>query len=315
MKKDKNENSHNKIISINLDFFLSNYNTKKENYNEKNQRLNELLSYLVSISLYNNNNTIILFSSKDQFELDDIITNFLKGNKDKFKDIPLTKLKNFIIASSDGYSFKKICNYFEEENDIWAKIFIDSKELKYSEKDILNNLSSYRNNCSNIRIVPKSNKIFIYTDDCNKEQVDIYIDCFKNEIDSNENLKHILVVNKISNGYCIVNTLNYKALFISRLIKEIINKDRQPKFILYIGFNQTDEVLYKYLDEKKSSIEKYSKTDIYVYCLKLFNEKENINENNIQGQNYKNLFYEDNINEIVSLFKDLSQIEIENNKK
>ena len=314
-EKDKNENSHNKIISINLDFFLSNYNTKKENYNEKNQRLNELLSYLVSISLYNNNNTIILFSSKDQFELDDIITNFLKGNKDKFKDIPLTKLKNFIIASSDGYSFKKICNYFEEENDIWAKIFIDSKELKYSEKDILNNLSSYRNNCSNIRIVPKSNKIFIYTDDCNKEQVDIYIDCFKNEIDSNENLKHILVVNKISNGYCIVNTLNYKALFISRLIKEIINKDRQPKFILYIGFNQTDEVLYKYLDEKKSSIEKYSKTDIYVYCLKLFNEKENINENNIQGQNYKNLFYEDNINEIVSLFKDLSQIEIENNKK
>ena len=313
--KDKNENSHNKIISINLDFFLSNYNTKKENYNEKNQRLNEMLSYLVSISLYNINNTIILFSSKDQFELDDIITNFLKGNKDKFKDIPSAQLKNFIIASSDGYSFKKICNYFEEENDMWAKIFIDSKELKYSEKDILNNLSSYRNNCSNIKIVPKSNKIFIYTDDCNKEQVDIYIDCFKNEIDSNENLKHILVVNKISNGYCIVNTLNYKALFISRLIKEIINKDRQPKFILYIGFNQTDEVLYKYLDEKKSSIEKYSKTDIYVYCLKLFNEKENINENNIQGQNYKNLFYEDNINEIVSLFKDLSQIEIENNKK
>lgn len=311
----KKEDSHNKIISINLDFFLSNYNNKKENYNEKNQRLNELLSCLVSISLYNINNTIILFSSKDQFELDDIITNFIKGNKDKFKEIPITKLKNFIIASSDGYSFKKICNYFEEDNDIWAKIFIDSKELKYSEKDILNNLQSYRNNCSNIKIVPKSNKIFIYTDDCNKEQVDIYIECFKNEIESNDNLKHILVVNKISNGYCIVNTLNYKALFISRLIKEIINKERQPKFILYIGFNQTDEVLYKYLDEKKSSIEKYSKTNIYVYCLKLFNEKENINENNNQGPNYKNLFYEDNINEIVSLFKDLSQIENENSKK
>ena len=99
---------------------------------------------------------------------------------------------------------------------------------------------------------------------------------------------------------------------IKRLIKEIISNDKQPKFILYLGFNQSDEILYKYLDEKKSSIEKYSKTNIYTYSIKLINSKELINENNnfiSQEQNYKNLFYEDNINEIITLLKRLADSE------
>ena len=164
-----------------------------------------------------------------------------------------------------------------------------------------------------MKIIPKSNKIYIYNDDCNKDQIDIYMDKFKNEIESNDNLKHILVVNKISNGYCIENTLNYKALFISKLIKEIISKEKHPKFILYLGFNQSDESLYKYFDEKKNSIEKYSKTNIYTYSIKLINSKELLNnENNnfiSQEQNYKNLFYEDNINEIKTLLKTFADLE------
>ena len=317
-ENNKNKSNNNiEIIAINLDFFLSNYSTKKEN--EDNEKLSELFSQLISISLKNQNNKIILFSKEDQFDLDDIIQNYFGQNKQKYKDTPLKKLKNLIIASSDGYSFKKISNYFEEEDlNKWAKTLIDSEELKYSEKDIFNNLASYKQNCNNIKIEPKSNKIFIYDDDCNKEQIDIYMDCFRNEIESNETLKHILVVNKIRNGYSIINTLNYKALFISRLIKEIINNEKNPKFILYLGFNQTDEVLYKYLDEKKSSIEKYSKTNIYVYCIILTNLKELKNENislNKQEVNYKNLYYEDNIDEIISLFRGFADSEIENIKK
>ena len=308
---DKEQNNIFKIISINLDYFLSNYSTKKEN--ENNQKLYELFSNLTSIALNNDNNKIILFSQKDQFDLDDIIHNYIEQNNQKFRQISINNLKNFIIASSNGYSFTKISNFlFEEDINKWGKLLIYSEELKYSEKDILNNIVSYKQNCNNMKIVPKSNKIFIYNDDCNKEQIDIYMDKFKNEIESNDNLKHILVVNKISNGYCIENTLNYKALFISKLIKEIISKDKQPKFILYLGFNQSDEILYKYLDEKKSSIEKYSKTNIYTYSIKLINSKELINENNnfiSQEQNYKNLFYEDNINEIITLLKRLADSE------
>jgi hypothetical protein len=64
--------------------------------------------------------------------------------------------------------------------------------------------------------------------------------------------------------------------------------------------------------KKKSSIEKYSKTNIYTYSIKLINSKELINENNnfiSQEQNYKNLFYEDNINEIITLLKRLADSE------
>ena len=324
--KDNNNNNinktlnyiYNKIIIINLDYFLSKYSSKKED-TTKNQKLYELFSHLISLSSNNINNNIILFSSKDQFELDNIIENYIEHNKQKFKETPLgNHLKNLIIGSSDGYSFKKISNYFEEEEkNRWTKIFVDTEELKYSEKDIMNNLASYRNNCNNIKIFAKSNKIFIYNDDCNKEQIDIYMERFKNEIDNNDNLKHILMVNKISNGYCIVNTLNYKALFISRLIKEIISKERQPKFFLHLGFNQSDEILYKYLDEKKSTIEKYFNTNIYIYCIKLISSEESINKNNEQNsleQNYKYLFYEDNYDEIISLFKGFVESELKTQK-
>jgi hypothetical protein len=304
------------IISINLDFFLSNFSNKKEI--EDNQKLSDLFSNLIFLSTNNKNNKIILFSKEDEFDLDDIIKNFIKHNKEKFKDIDLCKLNNLIIASSNGYSFKNFCNYIEEDiNRNWAKILIDSDELKYSEKDIINNLLSYKLNCINLNIEHKSNKIYIYYDDCNKDQIDIYMDCFKNEIEGNETLKHILVVNKINNGYCIVDTLNYKALFISRLIKEIINKENYPKYFLCLGFNKSDEILYKYFDEKKSAIEKYSKTDIYVYCIKLIKVEESQNENNdinIIEQNYKNLFYEDNIDEIISLFKAFIDLESKNSK-
>ena len=304
------------IISINLDFFLSNFSNKKEI--EENQKLSDLFSNLIFLSINNKNNKIILFSKEDEFDLDDIIKNYIKHNQEKFKDTDLCKLNNLIIASSNGYSFKNFCNYIKEDiNRNWAKILIDSEELKYSEKDIINNLSSYKLNCINLKIEHKSNKIYIYYDDCNKDQIDIYMDCFKNEIDGNEALKHILVVNKINNGYCIVDTLNYKALFISRLIKEIINKENYPKYILCFGFNKSDEILYKYLDEKKSTIEKYSKTNIYVNCIKLIKVEESQNENNninIIEENYKSLFYEDNIDEIISLFKAFIDLESKNSK-
>ena len=295
---------------------MSKYSSKKED-SSKNQKLYELFSHLISITSNNINNKIILFSSKDQFELDNIIENYIEKNNQKFKDIGHNELKNLIVGSSDGYSFKKISNYFEEEKNKWTKIFVDTEELKYSERDIVNNIASYKQNCNNIKIINKSNKIFVYNDDCNKEQLDIYMNNFKNEIDNNENLKHILVVNKISNGYCIVNTLNYKALFISRLIKEIISKERIPKFILHLGFNQSDKILYKYLDEKKSTIEKYCNTDIYIYCINLIcgeESKDKKNEQNNLEENYKNLFYEDNYDEIISLFKGFINSEINEQK-
>jgi hypothetical protein len=311
-----NKTINNKVISINLDFFLSKYSSKKED-SSKNQKLYELFSHLISITSNNINNKIILFSSKDQFELDNIIENYIEKNNQKFKDIGHNELKNLIVGSSDGYSFKKISNYFEEEKNKWTKIFVDTEELKYSERDIVNNIASYKQNCNNIKIINKSNKIFVYNDDCNKEQLDIYMNNFKNEIDNNENLKHILVVNKISNGYCIVNTLNYKALFISRLLKEIISKERIPKFILHLGFNQSDKILYKYLDEKKSTIEKYCNTDIYIYCINLIcgeESKDKNNEQNNMEENYKNLFDEDNYDEIISLFKGFINSEINEQK-
>ena len=307
-------NINNEIIVVNLDVFLSNFPLKKEK--EDNPKLSELFDYLIFISLHNANNKIILFSKEDQSDLDDIIQNYLEQNKEKFKDSPLNELNNLIIASSDGYSFKKMCTYFKNEKlNNWATIQIDSDELKYSEKDILNNLKSYKKNCKNIKIEHKSNKLFIYNDDCNKEQLDIYMDYFKKDIEANEILNNILIVNKISNGYCIINTFNYKALFISRVIKEIIIKERRPKFILYIGHNINDEILYKYLEEKKSSIEKYSKTNIYLYCIKIMNLLKKEKDLNKLEVNYKNLFYEDKIEEIISLFKGLADLEKENSKK
>ena len=47
------------------------------------------------------------------------------------------------------------------------------EEYPYSETEILNILTSYRENYSNIKIEQKSNKIYISNDNCNKEKVDL----------------------------------------------------------------------------------------------------------------------------------------------
>ena len=298
-----------KIISINLDFFLDNYSSKNEN-----EKLHKLLDNLISLSLLGENNKIILFSKKDESELDDIFQNYLNKYSEKYKTNQLNLIKNFILTSSNGYSFKKFCNYFEEDDIVnkWIKIFYNSEQLRFTEQDIINNIVSYRQNCFGIKIDQKSNKILIYNDDCNKEQLDAYMGYFQCQLDDN-NLNQIFIIKKISNGYSIINSFNYKAYFISRIIKEIFSKDKQPIFIMHLGYNQTDEILYKYFEDKKGNIEKYSKKEIIIYCIKLINKNIVINESsNSQEHNYKNLFYEDNIDEMISLFQKL--LENENSK-
>ena len=304
-------NNSRKIVSVNIDFFIYNY-SKNEN-----DKLYQLFNSLISLSSSRGDNKIILFSQKDEFELDDIFQKYLDKNLEKYKNKALNTISNFIIASSNGYSYKKLCVYFEEDELInkWAKIRINSEQLKYTEEDIINSISSYKKSCVGIKIVPKANKIFIYNDDCNKEQLDIYIDCFKSELEKNDFLNTIFTINKISNGYCITNNFNYKAHFISRIIKEIINSDKYPKFIMHLGFNKSDEILYKYLEDKKGNIEKYSKKEVFIYCLKLINMNNKTKSEYInQEHNYKYLFYEDNIDEIISLLKEFSDLENKNSK-
>ena len=304
-----------KIVAINLDYFFFDENFKDKE-SDINKKLYLLFSIIISLALKNKNNKILLYSNKDQSELDIIINNYIEENEQKYESSFLL-LNNIIIASVGGYSFKKISNYKKEGENHWIKFRLDLEEYPYSEKEILNILTSYKENCSNIKIEQKSNKIYVYNDDCNKEQVDLYMDDFKNIINNDENFKNFLVINKIKNGYCITNILNYKALFISKIIKEVINSGKKPKLIIFFGFNKTDEILYNYLDTKKSIIEKHIKEEAYIYCIKLIKKEKNCSENNINcdEKKYNSLNYSDDIEEIISLLKNFVDLENKDSKK
>lgn len=309
-----------KIIAINLDYFFFDENFKDKE-SDINKKLYLLFSIIISLALKNKNNKILLYSNKDQSELDIIINNYIEENEQKYESSFLL-LNNIIIASVGGYSFKKISNYKKEGENHWIKFRLDLEEYPYSEKEILNILTSYKENCSNIKIEQKSNKIYVYNDDCNKEQVDLYMDDFKNIINNDENFKNFLVINKIKNGYCITNILNYKALFISKIIKEVINSGKKPKLIIFLGFNKTDEILYNYLDTKKSIIEKHIKEEAYIYCIKLIKNEKDCSENKkiddniiFDNKKYNSLYYGDNIEEIISLLKNFVDLENKDSKK
>ena len=321
-QKEGNKDKICKIIAINIDFFLD--MKHQENVNDK--RIYILLSNIISLALNCKNNKIILFSNKDESELDPIIEKFISDNDKKYETSFLL-LNNIIIASSSGYSFKKLSAYKKEGENQWIKFLIDFEYFPFSDREILNILLSYKDNCSNIKIQQKSNKIYIYNDDCNKDQLDLYIEDFKNIINNEENYKNFLLVNKIENGYCIKNILNYRALFISKILKEMIASGKKPKFIVFFGYNKYDEILYDYFYRKKLNIEGHIKEETFVYCLKLINKENYLNKdkeiNNseekiINNYNsnyfYTNLYYNDEIDEIISLFKTFADLESNNSK-
>ena len=317
-QKEGNKDKICKIISINIDYFFND----KYQKNENDKKIYLLLSNIISLALNYKNNKIILFSNKDESELDTIIEKFIKVNDKKYETSFLL-LNNIIIASNNGYSFKKLSTYKKEGDNKWIKFLLDFEDFPFSDREIHNILLSYKDNCSNIKIEQKSNKFFVYNDDCNKEQLDLYIDDFKNTINNDDNYKNFLVITKIKNGYCIKNILNYKALFISKIIKEMVSSGKKPKFIIFFGFNKTDEILYDYLDKKKSIIEKHIKEEIYIYCLKLINQNnssfkendQNNSNNNINNnKRYNNLYYNDNFDEIISLFKTFVDLENKDTK-
>ena len=321
-QKEGNKDKICKIIAINIDFFLD--MKHQENVNDK--RIYILLSNIISLALNCKNNKIILFSNKDESELDPIIEKFISDNDKKYETSFLL-LNNIIIASSSGYSFKKLSAYKKEGENQWIKFLIDFEYFPFSDREILNILLSYKDNCSNIKIQQKSNKIYIYNDDCNKDQLDLYIEDFKNIINNEENYKNFLLVNKIENGYCIKNILNYRALFISKILKEMIASGKKPKFIVFFGYNKYDEILYDYFYRKKLNIEGHIKEETFIYCLKLINKENYLNKdkeiNNseekiINNYNsnyfYTNLYYNDEIDEIISLFKTFADLESNNSK-
>ena len=313
---DQNKDKIGKIISINIDYFFN--DKEKENDIEK---FYFLLSNVISFAA-NNKNKILLYSNKEEEDLDNIIIKYIEKQEKEFVAF-ISHLNNIILISDGGYSFKKLSKFMKEEDEnTWIKLQPDLEEFPYSEKEIYNNLSNYKDNCPNIKIEKKSNKIYVYNDDCNKDQLDLYMDHFKDLINNDDNYKNILHIKKIKNGYCIINIFNYKALFFSKILKEMVNKGKL-KFILILGFDKTDEILYKYLDKKKSILEKYIKEKSYIYCIKFIkyqkfnfleekNDKENINinQNNNNIDNHSNiLFHCDNIDEIISLFKKFVDLE------
>ena len=288
-----------KIISINIEYFLDDKYQKNEN----------------------NKNILILFSNKDESDLDIIIEKYIIDNDKKYETSFLL-LNNIILVSNSGYSFKKLSTYKKEGDNKWIKFLLDYEDFPFSDREIHNILLNYKDNCNNIKIEQKNNKFYIYNDDCNKEQLDLYLDDFKNTINNDDNYKYFIEIKKIKNGYCIKNILNYKALFISKIIKEMVSTGKKPKFIIFFGFKKTDEIIYDYLDKKKSIIEKHIKEEINIYCLKLIEQKNSLisekEQNNSEEQlnvciktkkKYNNLYYNDDIAEIISLFKTFADLE------
>ena len=312
-----------KIIAFNLDFLLFDDNYEDEE-NSFTKKIILLFSNIISLAFSEKNNIILLYSKKDNSELDDIINKYIKKNSQKYEK-SFHLLNNIIILSNDGYFFKKISNHKIEGDNQWIKIRMDLEGYPFSEREIINILLGYKENCSNIKLEQNSNKIYIYNDDCNKEQVDLYINDFKNIINNDDNYKNFLIIDKIKNGYCITNLLNYKALFLSKILKEMINQGKKIKFILFFGFNKTDEYLYEFLEKKKNIIEKYIKEELYINIIKLIkchisnNTKEEkndwINNDITNNEYYNNLYYNDNIDEIISLLKIFVDLENKDAKK
>lgn len=300
LKNIENESVY-KILSINIDYFFETLN------DEKKKKFIELFENLLNLSKYNSNNKIILFCNKEQNDIDNFFKNEL--NEKTKSLIKENRFNNFFIISANIYSFKKINEYIEVNN--WVKINIDDLNLKSWEDDFIATIYSYKKNCRNLKTNKKYNKVYISTEDCNEEQVEIYIDMLKIEINNSDILKKYIEINKIQKGYCIVNKYINKGFFISRLIKEIINKDNKIKFILHLGFDESDDIVFNYLDTKKNVFEKYSKNEVGVFAIKI-SESGKDNSKNIKN---KNLYYIDNIDDIISMIKNFVESEKKMSKK
>ena len=107
----------------------------------------------------------------------------------------------------------------------------------------------------------------------------------------------------------------------------MIAPGKKPKFIVFFGYNKYDEILYDYFYRKKLNIEGHIKEETFIYCLKLINKENYLNKdkeiNNseekiINNYNsnyfYTNLYYNDEIDEIISLFKTFADLESNNSK-
>ena len=249
--------------------FFVNYDFSIEN--EKNEKMKNLLEILSQ----DKKNIIYYLSDK---------------TKNEINSFKLFINSNITIVSHGDLSYKSI-----KTNNIWI---LDNTNQIHNMNQwavvLKNFLKPYRDNCEGSEIIINDYNVIWDYSDGDIELGKHYSKLIESEL--KVLLKHSnLKCTKGNNCLEIYNKKNNKGNYVSHVLKDIISKHTLcPEFILAIGFNNKDEVMFNYLNSKEYEIKTYMKQP----------EKGSVYTVVIGKMPSVAKYYFDGVGEVVSLFEE-----------
>ena len=237
MKTQVNFKEMNKPKVIN-DYTQSNRRLIFYNFNPDNSPLYSSQTVIFQIiNLLNTlskdpRNTVFFLSSLSQRDLDDYLDDF-----------PV----KFIVVSESGYSFKLT------GEGSWERV---NPSLTDWTGIVVNILEPYTEKCEGSYIEERQSSVLWHYRNSDVEHGKLYANTICNELDlalSNDNI----VVRQLDQCVEISNKNVNKGSFVSLFLKRFIKDGKTPEFIIAIGNEYNDELLFCYLRNKKEEIEKY----------------------------------------------------------
>ena len=237
----------NKITQLNIKSLLEDYELSSKRlifFNLEDieiTKLNNIISLLNEIG-NDNKNSIFIMSKLNE---DDLIKQY-------------KEYKNLYLVSENGYS------YIKPKDNFFNQLYKES-EINRAKNIIYDILEPYTKNCQGSFIEIQQSCVIWNFSECDPEQGLLYS---KSIIYDLENLlKYIKLEIKKGVNYIKISNKNMnKGFFASHIIKDLILNNKSVDYIWAIGNSENDEILFNYLNKKKSEIKKqFSNYNINIY--------------------------------------------------
>ena len=262
-----------KLMKIHSNFVQFNIEKIIPIYNESNHRL-IFLDYegtLPSSSIDKNNDDLISKGNQPTEEILNLLSDLTKDKRNQIYIITgrgthlvnkwFGKIKDLYLAAEHGFVYKMNSG---KGNDKWKRM------IKHYNNGWINAcheiMNPYIERCEGSFIEIKESSIVWQYSDCDQELGKSFASVITNELECSVKKLNLKIVNGKGYVEVIARGVN-KAYFISHIIKDYLNKEIVPDFIMCIGDDTSDEKMFSYLKNKKKIIkDEYSKNLKVITC-------------------------------------------------
>jgi trehalose 6-phosphate synthase/phosphatase len=262
-----------KLMKIHSNFVQLNIEKLIPIYNQSNHRL-IFLDYegtLPSSSIDKNNDDLILKGNQPTEEILNLLSDLTQDKRNQIYIITgrgtyllnkwFGKIKDLYLAAEHGFVYKLNSG---KGNDKWKRM------IKHYNNGWINAcheiMNPYIERCEGSFIEIKESSIVWQYSDCDQELGKSFASVITNELECSVKKLNLKIVNGKGYVEVIARGVN-KAYFISHIIKDYLNKEIIPDFIMCIGDDTSDEKMFYYLKNKKDLIKnEYSKNLKVITC-------------------------------------------------